>query len=248
MRIETNQALIERNKKISQYAFFFSLIILAAGFVATNARFLFPNTDPNALVIIEFLMPIVILPIAFGSTLFSVRMTNLWIRQPRPDKALEENLKGMGNKAVLYNYYHFPARHVLIAPQGVFAIVTRFQQGTFTVNGDRWQTQRSLIARFFSVFRMDGIGNPTRDAQAAAEHIKKVLEPIAPGVPVQPIVLFVDPGVKLTINQPAVPVVNVLTRLQPNFKDYLKTLPKTNPLTPQQITAFEEATGITTAK
>lgn len=95
---------------------------------------------------------------------------------------------------------------------------------------------------------MDGIGNPTRDAIAAAEHIKKLLEPIASNVPVQPIVLFVDPTVKLTINQPAVPVLNILTRLQPNFKDYLKTLPKTSTLTPQQISAFEEATGITPAK
>jgi hypothetical protein len=248
MRIETNQALIERNKKISQYSFFFSLITLALGFIATNARFLFPNTDPSALVVIEFLMPIVILPLAFGSTLFSVRMTNLWIRQPRPEKALEENLKGLGNKAVLYNYYHFPARHVLIAPQGVFAIVTRFQQGAYTVNGDRWKAQRSIIGRFFGIFRMDGIGNPSQDARAAAEHIKKVLQPIAPDVPVHPIILFVDPTVKLTINQPTVPVLNVLTRLQPNFKDYLKTLPKASTLTPQQITTFEAATGITAAK
>ncbi len=72
-----------------------------------------------------------ILPIAFITTIVSVRMTNLWVRQPRPEVVIREGLKGLSNKSVLYSYYHFPARHVLICPQGVFAMVTRFQDGRY---------------------------------------------------------------------------------------------------------------------
>lgn len=244
MRVETNTALVQRNRKIAQYLFFFSLLTLAAGFVATNARFLFPQVDSDLLLVVELALPALILPIAFASTLFSVRMTNLWVRQPRPDVLLPENLKGLGNKAVLYNYYHFPARHVLIAPQGVFAIVTRFQAGTYTVEGQKWRSQRSAIGRIFSFFRMDSIGNPTLDALAAAQQVKKAFDQINPDINVQPIVVFVDPRTKLTIVNSAVPVVYAQTRVQPSFKDYLKGLPKKDMLTPEQIRAFEVASGV----
>jgi hypothetical protein len=209
---------------------------------------LFPTIEDNILLLLEFLMPVIILPIALASTLFSVRMTNLWVRLPRPEKLLEENLKGLGSKAVLYSYYHFPARHVLICQQGVFAIVTRFQNGTITVNGDKWTVQRSFVGRLFSIFRMDSVGNPTIDAVAAAGKIQSILETIVPNVKVQPIVVFIDPNVKLTVLNPTVPVVNTLTRLQPNLKDYLKGLPKKNELTPDQIRQFEAATGVIPAK
>jgi hypothetical protein len=245
MRVETNTALVQRNRKLAQYLFFFSLLMLSAGFLATNARFLFPEAVPeNTLLLAELALPAIILPIAFASTLFSVRMTNLWVRQPRPDAVLPENLKGLGNKAVLYNYYHFPARHVLIAPQGVFAIITRFQNGAYTVEGDKWRTERSAIGRLFSIFRMDSVGNPTQDAIYAAGEIKKKLEAIVPDIDVYPVVVFVDPRVKLTIINPIVPVLHAQTRIQPSFKDYLKSLPRKNTLTPEQIHAFEIATCV----
>lgn len=249
MRIATNQPLVERNKRIAGYMFFFSVGALGLGFVVTNARFLFPDVEANLLQLMELVLPLLILPIALGSTLFSVRMTNLWVRLPRPEKALEENLKGMGSKAVLYNYYHFPARHVLICPHGVFAIVTRFQNGNYVVNGDRWSTQKGIFGAFLGIFRMDRIGNPSADAIVAADDVKKALASIAPDVPVQPVVVFVDPRATLTLNDPTVPVVYVNNRQQPNLKEYVRTLPKSNPmpLTAQQIQAFETATGVTDA-
>jgi hypothetical protein len=244
MRVETNTTLVQRNRKIAQYLFFFSLAMLSLGFLGTNARFLFTTLPEDTLLVVELVLPAIILPIAFASTLFSVRMTNLWVRQPRPEAVLPENLKGIGKHAVLYNYYHFPTRHVLIAPQGVFAIVTRFQSGEYTVNGDKWSAKRTLVGRIFAIFRMDGIGNPTADALLAAGQIKKTIETIAPSVPVHPVVLFVDQRAKVTIQNPTVPVLRAQARLQPSLKDYLKGLPKTHMLTPEQIQAFEAATGV----
>lgn len=243
MRIETNETLVNRNKRIAQLLFIASLGVLILGFVAINYPFLFPDAAPelNSLALIA---PSIILPLAFVLTIFSVRMTNLWIRPPRPEQLLAENLKGVGKGAVLYNYYHLPARHVVVAPQGVFAIVTRFQDGRFTVDGDKWSSQRGLLGRFFGIFRMDGIRNPTADALAAAEAVQAMINPIAPNVKVTPVVVFTDPRVRLMIIEPTVMVVHAQNRLSPCLKDYIKDTPKDKriSLTPDQLTAFEAAT------
>lgn len=243
MRVETNETLIKRSKRIAQYLFITSLFILIGGFVVINFPFLMPDASEE-LAALAFVAPTLILPLAFITTIFSVRMTNMWIRQPRPEAVIPENLKGVGKNAVLYSYYHLPARHVLIAPQGVFAIVTRFQDGKFTVDGDRWQSQRSAVGRIFGLMRFDGIRNPSTDALLAAQHVQNLLKNIAPEVKVQPVVVFTDPRVRLTIIEPGVPVVHAQTRIQPCLKDLVKDVPKDQrvSLTPEQIAAFEAAT------
>ncbi len=248
MRIETNHALIQRNRRLSQIMFFVSLGLLSLGFIVTNARLLFPSLGQNAVLVVEVLLPLLVLPLAFLSTMFSVRLTNQWVRLPRPDTVIPENLKGLGGDSVLYNYYHFPARHVLISPYGVFAIVTRFQRGVYTVEGSKWTPQRSLLGNLFSVFIMDRVGNPTRDAEDAADAVQKVFDQIAPSIEVQPVVVFVDPRVRLTVINPTVAVVHAQTKIQPSLKDYIKDHPKTKKLSPSQIRAFEEVTNVTVAE
>jgi hypothetical protein len=264
MRIVTNTKLVRRNNRIAQYLFFFSLGILMVGFFLTNQQLFGITADSRELETLILLLPSLVLPIGLVTTLISVRMTNLWVRRPRPETALEENLKGLSNKSVLYNYYHFPARHVLISPQGVFAMVTRFQDGSYTVSGSKWRTHRSALSSALSIFRLDGVGNPNRDALQAADHVKKQLASIAPEVEVQPLVLFVDPRAKLNIQDSPVPVLYVDEKLKPSLKDYLRNLKAevvevpekgkkgqkkkketpvaSMPLTPEQIEAFEAAT------
>lgn len=220
---------------------------MAVGFIATNFR-LISGTQPTdtTLLWVELALPAFILPIAFVSTLLSVRMTNLWVRLPRPEVEIAEGLKGIGNKTVFYSYYHFPARHVLITPQGVFAIVTRFQSGVIINEGNKWRVPRMLISRILSFFRFDNIGNPTIDALAAAAHVKTMLAEIAPDVPVYPVIVFVDKRVKLTLTNPDVPVVHAQNTLKPGLKDYVKSIPKTaqKTLTSEQITHFETLSKI----
>ncbi|MBC8098057.1 MAG: hypothetical protein H7Y11_01325, partial [Armatimonadetes bacterium] len=120
-----------------------------------------------------------------------------------------------------------------------------FHFRAYRVDGDQWSTQQAALGRVFSIFRMDNIGNPTLEAVNAAAQIQAALAEIAPGVLVQPLVVFVDPRVTLTLNNPTVPVLYAQSKRQPNIKDYLKALPKGTMLTPEQISAFEHATGIT---
>lgn len=250
MRVETNTFLIQRNRRFATGLFFFSLVVLLFGFLGANSEFIGIDvfgTLGEAGYLLG--MPIILL-VGFTATVISVRMTNLWIRQPRPEEVIEQGLKGLGSKAVLYNYLHLPARHVLIAPQGVFAIITRFQDGRFIVENNKWTTRRSLLGTIGSIFRMDGIGNPNFDAELAADHIQDVIDEINPNVEVQPLIIFVDPRATLDLrDENSVPVLYAMSKagdkkLSPNLKDYMKEVGKENraTLTPEEIEQFEELT------
>jgi hypothetical protein len=225
MRIETNIRLAQRNRRIAHALFFFSMAVLIGGFIIANTQLsATPQTTDNTSLVLSLLLPWLVLPLGFISTILSVRMTNLWVRKPRPEDAIREALKGISKRSVLYNYYHFPARHVLIAPQGVFAMVTRFQDGNYTVDGDKWKSKASPISRFMAFFRRDAIGNPNEEAQRAAAYVKSLIESKMPGVEVQPLIIFVDPRAKLEITNPTVPVLYADERLKPNLRDYLRDL------------------------
>ncbi len=246
MRTETNNKLVQRNRRIAQYLFFFSLAVLVGAFIFTNQQAMNPESaSPDSLQgTLLLLLPAIVLPLGVITSMVSVRMTNLWIREPRPERALKEGLKGLSNKSVLYNYYHFPARHVLICPQGVFAITTRFQEGEFTVEGDKWTSKGGALSGVLRFFRRDGIGNPSEEARAAAAHIHKLLTQIGADVEVQPLVVFVDPRTTVTIKDPTVPVLFADAKSEISVKNYLRDLPKgkRQTLTPEQVQAFETAT------
>ncbi len=244
MRVETNQKLVDRNRQIAQTLVFFSFAFLIGIFFLANLPLFSPQTQID--MTLYSILPWLILPLGFIPTLISARMTNLWIRRPRPELVIREGLKGLSNKSVLYNYFHFPSRHVLICPQGVFAIVTRYQDGNFSVNGDQWKTNIPLFSRLLRVMRSEQIGNPTNDAITAAAHVKKLIAPIAPDVEVQPLIVFVNPRVQLEIADPVVPVVFPYDNMEPNLKDFLREGKNTKKLANNDllalVNAFEEAT------
>ena len=115
MRIVTNKKLARRNRKMTNYLFFGTFGALILGFVVINAS-LFTNQAPDMLTLIaqsgclaggicaDHHLGAHDQPVGRGC--------------PGPESAIADGLKGMSNKSVLYNYHHFPARHVLICPPG----------------------------------------------------------------------------------------------------------------------------------
>lgn len=246
MRIVTNEKLAKRNRQIANYLFFFTLLVLLGSFALVNISLFTGDFNPDPLILVAQVMA---LPLAFILTLVSVRQTNLWARPPRPEDAIQEGLKGLSKKSILYNYYHIPARHVLIAPQGIFVIVTRWHSGKFSVSGDRWRSHQSAISKFFSIFRFDGIGNPTQEAYYSAGHLQKQLKDIAPDVDIYPLVVMVSPRAEVEMDKPKVPVLYANPKQKPNLKDFMRNLNKSQegdknvlPLTEEQIAAFEAKT------
>lgn len=241
MRVETNWVITKRNRTIARYLFFFSFGVLILGLFVINGQA--AQADPeNAF--LTSVLPFLMVVFAFVTTVASVRMTNLWVKDPRPEDAIREGLKGISNKAVFYNYYHFPTRHLLVTPQGVFAIHAPFQDGTYVIDGDRWGTRRTFTQRLVSLFRFDSIGDPFFTATKSAQHAKSLLEPHAPDIEVQPLVVFVDPRAQFTAENPKLPVLYADDKNQPNLKKYLRDLGEDSlpTLTAEQIQAFEEAT------
>ena len=243
MRVETNVRVIKRNRKIAQYSFFVSMGIWILGLVVSFTDF-FENQLASEMAWIEIAISLV-LPFALGLALFAVYMTNLWIREPRPEQAIRDGLKGISNKSVLYHYYHNPAKHVLIAPQGIFVIVVRWQQGDIQVEEDKWRQQRGLFARFFGLFRLDNLGDPVGEAERAANYLKRVLEPIAPEIDVEAVVVLTDPRADAEVTDSPIPVLYTDEKRKPNLKDFMRNHPNKGsdvPLTKEQLGAFEEAT------
>ena len=244
MRVETNDRVIKRNRQIAQYSFFVSMGVWLTSMLVTFPGILGDRADTTPFNILEVALTFA-LPFALVLALFAIHMTNLWIREPRPEQAIREGLKGVSKKSVLYHYYHSPAKHVLIAPQGIYVLIVRWQQGQITVTGERWQQKRSLVARIGGVFRLDNVGDPVGESQRAINYLKRVLEPIAPDVEVDAIVVLTDPRAELEEEDSPLPIVYADEKKKPSLKTYLRNHPDKNndfPLTPEQITAFEEAT------
>ena len=243
MRIETNHRLVQRKQRIARYLFFFSLAILIGAFVYVNSQAMsgeMPQAG-TAEVTLSLLLPALVMPVGVISSMISVRMTNNWIRQPRPDQALQSGLKGLGKRSVLYNYLHMPLRHLLVCPQGVFAITTRFQNGSYRVRGDEWETEEGFFSHITRFFRRDGIGRPAAEAQQQAARIQSLMPE---GVVVHPLIVFVDPAATFQVEDSTVPVLHADSKQQPNIRDYLRTIqPEARrPLTAAQIEDFEAAT------
>jgi hypothetical protein len=241
MRVVTNRPLAERNRRLAQYLFFGSLGLLGIGLFVSSRPL---TSQDSAEVALSVIIPPVALVAGYVATFISIRMTNLWVRQPRPEVALREGLKGASSKSVLYNYFHFPARHVLVCPQGIFAIVTRFQDGVVQVDGDKWVTQRNMMSRIFSIFRFDSIGNPTHDALRACEHVKGLFRKIGSDVDVKPLVVFVSPRVSISVSNPVVPVCHANAKHDLSLKEFLWKLGKSQalPVSAQVLESFEVST------
>lgn len=246
MKIVTNQKLADRNRKFATYIFIFTFGLLIGGFFLLNYPLFTGEPASNLILILQ----VITLPLAFVLTLFSVRMTNLWARPPRPDRSIENGLKGLSKQSILYNYYHIPARHILFCPQGVFVMTTRWHNGRFSVDQDQWRTHANPISRFFSSLRMDGVGNPTRDALRQAEYVQSLLSDIAEDVTVTPLIVFVDPAVDIEIGETSVAILYPDEKRKPNLRDYLRQINREAPedkrgkmpLTEEQIAEFERRT------
>jgi len=238
MRIVTNEAHIQRNRKITNIMTITSLGALGLGFF-------YSFTAPAAISSVFCLA----LPFLMLLTLTSTRMTNNWVREPRPEKVLNEALKGLGQKYTLYHYL-LPAQHVLVGPEGVFVLYTAWQNRVYRVKGTKWSGEKGLFTRLGGWLRQDLLGNPFYPAQFNAEKVQKILKKIAPdsGVEVQPVIVFIHPQGNFEAEDPAFPVVYADSKKKPSLKGYLRELKaeKRATLSAEQLDEIDILYGLVT--
>ena len=213
MRVVINEAQIKRNRQISHALFFVSLAGMGIGFFYS-----FTSDPAQGNQISCFIMPLLLL-----MTLTSVRMANNWIREPRPVDVLSDALKGLGKKYSIFHHI-LPAQHVLIAPEGVFAIKTVWQDRQYRVEGKKWHGEEGLMRKLNGYMRQDLLGNPFQDALLEAQQMQKFVDKIAPdaGIEVQPLVVFINSAASFEAEEPLFPVLYADSKKKPSLKNYLR--------------------------
>ncbi len=169
---------IQRMKMIGQWVSTIGLVVLLSGLVI-----LFIGDD-NAL-----LYQLLALAIGWIMSQIGVYLTHRYVREPRPDEVLDGAVKPVARDGRLYHYV-LPAPHVLLLPNGIVVLVSKYQTGRISVEGDKWKQAGIGMRRFFG---QEGLGNPTKEAESQVSAVANFLRKNAPDieeVPIAPMIVF----------------------------------------------------------
>ncbi len=218
MKKISNPSLIKRNKQIGTFAQLGGMAVLLAGFAAS---FYMPDrVDLSYLsLIIGFIL------VTIGQT-----FTNRWGRNPPPDESVDELLKGLDDRYTLV-HYRLGADHALFTPDGILAILAKYERGQISFDGKKWrQAGVSGLMKFFGV---ESLGNPAADGRFEAESLTRTLRRILGpdgDINVQPIVVFLNDKTRVEADSSPVPALHAS-----KVKEYIRRMPKGNPLRPDQL-------------
>ncbi len=202
MKIITNEALIAKRKKIATRLSPLAMVLLLGG-LATNII----SLRDDAVSPLLFYATLALLVLGFLTSTIATGLINRWVREPRADQHLTNALKGFDNKHTLFNYTA-KAPHILISPTRLYAITTKFHDGQVSVKNGKWHRNFSF-GRLLRFFADEGLGNPTLEAQQNAQILTKLVTsnlPEAADIPIQPVIVFTDPKIDLTVEGSDVPV------------------------------------------
>jgi nitrogen fixation-related uncharacterized protein len=192
MRVYINEQFLKRTRRLSTILFFASLAILGGG-LAISYSVNYANT-------ILLMVPVVAMPVGLLTTWWSVRLSNQYVRKPHPEDVLQEAFKSAGAHSVSYHYL-FKAKHVLVCAQGVYVIVTRFQEGLFRGRNEKVVNARggNPIGFMVTLMRQEQMGDPIKEAQTAADELEALLVEYGIHVPVQPLIVFTSEKAQLEV-------------------------------------------------
>jgi hypothetical protein len=151
-------------------------------------------------------------------------MMRRWPDRGRSDQLLDAALKGLDGRHILIHYLT-RARHGLLTPRGVVALVPVGDSGRITLrDGVVWRTP---IKRDGSPGRPSPLRGLTEQAAREAEVLRQAILRRSPEaeVEVTPLLVFVHPEARLEFEDQAVPAVHLK-----KLKDYLRHLPRRTPL------------------
>lgn len=186
-------------KKISQYTSLAGMGALAIGlFLAFTAS---DNTQ-------VFTYQLMALLAGWMLSQIGIYLAHRYVRKPRPDEVLDEALAKVARNGRLYHYL-LPAPHVLLTPEGVIALIPKYQTGKISVENDKWKQTGIGLRKFFG---QEGLGNPTREAEttvgALANYIRKNAPDVAE-VPIGALIVFTTKGaVELDVKSSAFPAMH----------------------------------------
>ncbi len=155
------------------------------------------------------LMASVLLVLGLFVAMLGVYYANRWVRKPRPEAVLDNELKSLSNSYRLFHYAHKAADHLLLTPFGVTVLETVNLEGRFQYKNGRWHEYMRL-GRAIRYIVEEHLGDPIKAAFSAKEYLQRELrEKIEGGeeIPVNAVVVFTHPRCVLELDETPIPVV-----------------------------------------
>jgi hypothetical protein len=222
----SNPKLIRRNQQIGNFSQIGGMLILIGGFAAS---YFLPN---------RLELPYIALIAGFILVNIGASFNNRWGRVPPPDQAVDDLLKGLDDHYTLV-HFRLGADHALFTPNGIVAILAKYERGLVTYDGKKWrQTGVSSLQKLFGT---EALGNPALDAEAEADSLRKRLRKILAVddvPPVQPVVVFVYEKTRVECDTAPLPVLHAS-----KLKEYIRRMPKQPVLTLEQMQQVIEYAG-----
>ena len=194
MKVVRDEKLIASRARLGKIASFTGLGILLLGLILSFSPRLFMAS---------------LLCLLAGLIVSNIGTYNLnrWVKRPRSDEVIARALKGLDDRFWLFSYV-FPAEHVILAPSGLYVVNPKPHDGEISCEGDKWR-RKFKWSRLLRALYEEGLGNPTAEVIAQADKMRKFLKSRLPEddeIEVKEIVLFTNPGARLELKAPAVPV------------------------------------------
>lgn len=230
MNIVRNEKLIKRNSKIAQFTMLGGLVVLGGGMFIS---FRYPEQVGISLgaLLLGFLLSQV-----------GIYFSNRWGRRPRPDELLDQALKGIENKYVLY-HYSSPVQHLLVGPSGIWILMPYYQRGTITYKKGRWvQKGGNLALAYLKLFAQESLGRPDMELLSEMDSLRNFLSKKLPdgAVPqIQAALVFFNP--KATIDIPEDETPPAETVLIGKLKDLVRKPGKGKSLPAETVRLVQDA-------
>ncbi len=229
MKIVANEKQIKQKSLIGQIASFASLAILGVGFYLSLT-----SRDPEML---GFMWAALLL--GFLLSQFGLYYGNRWSR--RPDKALDQALKGLDDRYAIYHYTS-AATHVLVGPAGLWVLQPYHQMGKIVYEKNRWkQKGGSFLQKYLRLFGQENIGRPDLEIESELDSMRKYLQKKMPDAelpPVQAALVFMHEKAEIAAEEAPIP-----TLLAKDLKDYLRKTTKGKALTPEKAKLIQDVLG-----
>jgi hypothetical protein len=152
-------------------------------------------------------------------------MRNRWDRRPRIDEILDGALKGLDQRFAIF-HYSLGARHVLVCPGGVFALIPRVEDGIIKYSDGSWTrtTSKSGLLRRAGTRRIRGI------EQEAASEVDRAASSLNLPFAVHPFIVFLHSGAEMEVDKGP----ELATHLK-KLKSTVRKLPKAQSLSQRQV-------------
>ncbi len=153
-------------------------------------------------------------------------------REPRTDQIIDASLKGLDDRYATFHYL-LGSDHVLVTPEGLFAILPRMEKGEITYKDGEWyhQKPKGRISIRNRARVMRGIEKEAqRELQSLERSLAKHLKSVEDDLNTQAMLLFLSKDAQLDVEEPT-----LLSTHRKKLKETVRSLDRGRSLDPESI-------------